>query len=104
MEQNVSETSSQAVTPLQANRLDRIANMIEQLQNDDRSQHLMSDIKEVFSVLEVAKLFGCSPETIRRAIRTGDLKAARIGKTYAISRIDVDAYYIKKGGQSLFKE
>jgi excisionase family DNA binding protein len=59
--------------------------------------------KTVFSVKEVAELLGVNEETIRRAIRNKNLKAAQFGgKHYKISRTDLSAYYRRLGGGSLF--
>jgi len=41
---------------------------------------------------EVAELLRVSSMTVYRLIKSGDLRAARIGKSYRISEDDVDAY------------
>ena len=43
-------------------------------------------------VEEVAKQLGVSPATVRGLIRTGELKAYRIGKQVRIAEEDVKAY------------
>ncbi len=69
-----------------------------------RTGNLMTEIKKIFTVEDVAKLFDCHVETIRRAIRNGDLAAAKIGRGLKISRDDLNAYWQLKGGQhKLFK-
>ena len=41
---------------------------------------------------EVAEMLRVSSMTVYRLIKSGDLRAARIGKSYRISEDDVDAY------------
>lgn len=41
---------------------------------------------------EVAELLRVSSMTVYRLIKSGELRAARIGKSYRISEADVDAY------------
>jgi excisionase family DNA binding protein len=41
---------------------------------------------------EVAELLRVSAMTVYRLIKSGELRAARIGKSYRISEDDVDAY------------
>ena len=41
---------------------------------------------------EVADLLRVSSMTVYRLIKSGELRAARIGKSYRISEDDVDAY------------
>ena len=51
---------------------------------------------ELFTVKEVAKMFKCDPQTIRRYINEGLLKAVRLKGEYRISREDIDAF-LEKG-------
>jgi excisionase family DNA binding protein len=60
--------------------------------------------KNVFTVEEVAELLGVHPETIRRAIKRKELKAAKIGKAWCISKLDLEGYYQSKGGGKLFAD
>jgi excisionase family DNA binding protein len=61
------------------------------------------DSKQVYSVRETAELLGVSQETIRRAIRSGRLKAAKFGgKDLRISRHDIAEFYRRQGGTQLF--
>lgn len=41
---------------------------------------------------EVADILGCSAESVRRAIKRGDLRAFVDGRLVRISRADLDAY------------
>ncbi|TDC25441.1 DNA-binding protein [Micromonospora sp. 15K316] len=45
----------------------------------------------MYSVEQVAELLGLHVRTVRGYIRTGRLRAARIGKQYRIARADLDA-------------
>ncbi|GAA4566531.1 helix-turn-helix domain-containing protein [Micromonospora coerulea] len=49
----------------------------------------MSD--DVYSVEQVADRLGLHPRTVRGYIRSGRLRAVRIGKQYRIARADLDA-------------
>lgn len=49
----------------------------------------MSD--DLYSVEQVAELLGLHVRTVRGYIRTGRLRAVRIGKQYRIARADLDA-------------
>ncbi|MEU5566312.1 helix-turn-helix domain-containing protein [Micromonospora musae] len=49
----------------------------------------MSD--DMYSVEQVAEVLGLHVRTVRGYIRTGRLRATRIGKQYRISRADLDA-------------
>lgn len=60
-------------------------------------------VKDIYSAKEAADFLGCHRETIRRAIRSGELKAAKIGKVFRISKEDLNEYYQAKGGGKLFK-
>lgn len=64
----------------------------------------MSDqlIKTTFTLAEAAALLSCHPETLRRAIRKGQLQAAKLGRGFRISRIDLEAFWTASGGGTLF--
>jgi len=49
-------------------------------------------MSEMFTVKEVAKLFKCNPETIRRYIKEGLLKAVRLKEEYRITQEEIDAF------------
>ena len=57
---------------------------------------------EVFSIPQVAALLKVHPETVRLAIRRGQLKAAKVGRAFRIARPDLEAYYKARGGGELF--
>jgi len=57
---------------------------------------------EVFTVPQVADLLKVHPETIRLAIRRGQLKAAKVGRSLRIARPDLESFYRAKGGGELF--
>ena len=59
--------------------------------------------KLTYSVAEAAALVGYAPETLRRAIRAGQLKAAGGGKgaEYRISSVELERWWrdVKNGGE-----
>jgi len=59
-----------------------------------------------FTVQEAAEILGYHPETVRRMIRDGRLKAARGagGRGSVISRADLEAFYRAQGGGDLFEK
>lgn len=58
--------------------------------------------KTVYTISEAAKLLNVCEETIRRRIRDGSLKAAKVGHEYRLSSQDLAQYYQTQGGGSLF--
>lgn len=58
--------------------------------------------KTTFTLAEAAKLLSCHPETLRRAIRKGELQAAKLGRGFRISRTDLQAFWTANGGGELF--
>jgi excisionase family DNA binding protein len=60
--------------------------------------------KATFTLVEAAALLSCHPDTLRRAIKAGKLKAAKIIKDYRISKTDLEEYYRNMGGGALFKD
>jgi excisionase family DNA binding protein len=59
--------------------------------------------QRAFSLKEVASILGVHPETIRRAVKAGKLKAAKIGKDYRIAKSELERYFQAMGGTSLFE-
>lgn len=60
--------------------------------------------QKAFSLSDLAVMIGCHRETLRRAIRDGKLKAAKIGKEWRVARCDVEDFYRAGGGGRLFDE
>lgn len=60
--------------------------------------------KQTYSVSDAADLFDVDPESVRRWIRSGDLKASKIGRGYRISRPDLREFYRSNGGGQLFDD
>ncbi len=66
--------------------------------------------KNAFTIKEAAERLACHPDTLRRAIKAGKLKAAKLGtdtgkgKGYRISRADLQEYYRSLGGGELFSQ
>jgi excisionase family DNA binding protein len=46
----------------------------------------------LFKVSEVAKAYNCSPDTVRKLIRSGDLPAVPVGSSYRVRESDLEAY------------
>ena len=59
-------------------------------------------LKTTFTLAEAANLLSCHPETLRRAIKDGTLKAAKLGREYRISRPDLQEFWSSRGGWDLF--
>jgi len=51
---------------------------------------------ELFTVREVAKIFKCNPQTVRRYIREGLLKAVTLKGEYRIRQEDLNAFLESK--------
>jgi len=58
--------------------------------------------KTTFTLAEAADLLSCHRETLRRAIRSGELRAAKLGRGLRISRFDLEAFWTASGGGDLF--
>lgn len=58
--------------------------------------------KTTFTLGEAADLLSCHRETLRRAIRAGHLRAAKLGRGFRISRYDLEAFWTASGGGDLF--
>jgi excisionase family DNA binding protein len=58
--------------------------------------------KATFTLAEAAALLSCHRETLRRAIKDGALRAARLGREYRVSRLDLEAFWTASGGGDLF--
>ena len=52
------------------------------------------------TVLEVADQLRVSTMTVYRLIKSGELRAARVGKSYRLSEEDIDAYLAKQYTQA----
>ena len=62
------------------------------------------ETQNVFSINEAAEVAGCHPNTLRRAIKRGDLKAAKVGgRAFKISKADLVRWYKKQGGGGAFR-
>ena len=60
--------------------------------------------QQAFSLKESATILGVHPDTLRRAIKAGKLRAAKIGKDYRIGKIELEKFFQAMGGGSLFEE
>lgn len=59
-------------------------------------------LKTTYTLIEAAELLSCHKETLRRAIVDGQLQAAKLGRGWRISRIDMEVFWTSKGGGELF--
>ncbi len=64
----------------------------------------MDKNKRTFTIEDAAELLSCHPETVRREIRNGRLKAAKVGRDYRISRLQLAGYWQAAGGGELLEE
>lgn len=60
--------------------------------------------KTTFTLAEAAEVLSCHKETLRRAIKSENLRAAKIGNEYRISRADLEDFWAKRGGGALFDD
>jgi excisionase family DNA binding protein len=58
--------------------------------------------QRALSLKDSASILGVHPDTIRRAIKTGKLKAAKIGRDYRIAKSELERYFKSMGGTILF--
>ena len=58
--------------------------------------------KELYSLLEAAALIGMNDQVLRRKLKAGEIRAAKMGREWRISRHDLDEYYQRRGGGRLF--
>ena len=49
-------------------------------------------MEQIFSVEEAAKVLQIAPNTMRRYVRTGKVRAAKLGKAYRITESDLMAF------------
>jgi excisionase family DNA binding protein len=70
---------------------------------EDIAEMVLNMGQPAYTLEDAAELLQCHPQTLRRAVKDGSLRAAKVGKNYVISRPDLEAYYQAKGGGQLFK-
>lgn len=63
---------------------------------------IVDPTKMTYSTQEAAEILGCHEETVRREIQKGNLRAAKLGRMFVISKSDLESFYQAKGGKSLF--
>lgn len=59
---------------------------------------------QTYSLAEVAALAGIGVETVRRAIRAGDLAALHLPRNYRVSRVELARWWASRGGGQLFDD
>ena len=56
-----------------------------------------------FSITEATKILGISRSTVMRALKSGELKAAKFAnRTYRISAVELQRYWKERGGGELW--
>lgn len=58
--------------------------------------------KTTYTLAEAAQLLLCHKETLRKAILDGTLQAAKLGRSYRVSRADLQKFWSECGGGELF--
>lgn len=61
------------------------------------------EVKDTYSIKEVAEILSVHSDTVRKRIRDGSLKSIKLGKDYRISRIELERFYEAEGGGKLFE-
>ncbi len=90
-------------------RLDEIARDHPELLGQSTQEQWEETLKDALASLDVltinqaAAVLNCHPDTIRKAIRTGKLKAGKVGRDYRISKRDLEIYWQAEGGEELFQ-
>jgi excisionase family DNA binding protein len=56
----------------------------------------------IYTIEEAAKVLSVHAETLRRAVRRGDLKAAYIANRFRISEAELERYWDSLGGGQLW--
>jgi len=51
---------------------------------------------EVFTLRQVARMLACHYETLRRAVRRGELQALQVGRVYRVTTTAVRAYVARR--------
>lgn len=60
--------------------------------------------QEAFKTDEAAKILGIHPERLRQLVRAGEIPAARLGKSWRISRVALADYFRRVGGGELWDD
>lgn len=57
----------------------------------------MSTMHDVLTVKEAAEFLRCSPDTVKRRARAGELPASKIGRAWRFRRADLDRWLAEGG-------
>lgn len=60
------------------------------------------EAQATYTLSEAAELLRCHPETVRRYVKSGKLRGAKIGKEYRFSKSDLEEFWAAQGGGALF--
>lgn len=61
-------------------------------QTENRTTTMGGDPKEIFDVRDVAEMFKCSREKIKRMARRGELPAFKFGKHWYVRKDDLERF------------
>lgn len=77
-----------------------LAEWLERLKEDD---DMTDEARAAWGLSEAAAMLGLHPQTLRRAIHAGELKALKLHKHYRVSRLELAAWWRERGGGELFE-
>lgn len=60
------------------------------------SEKTIDEVKNLYTVNDVAEMLNVNPDTVRMHIRRGALKATKFNNLYFIERCDVEAFLQKR--------
>lgn len=60
--------------------------------------------RAAYSLEEVGAMLGVHPQTVRRAIRKGELVAFQFARSYRVSRLELAKWWTSRGGGELFAD
>ena len=60
--------------------------------------------QEAFTTTEAAVVLNIHPERLRQLVRAGEIQAARLGKSWRISRVALADYFRRVGGGELWDD
>lgn len=80
-------------------RAGALAEWLERLKEGDG---MTDDGRAAWGLSEAAAMLGLHPQTLRRAIHAGELKALKLHKHYRVSRTELASWWRERGGGELF--
>ena len=65
---------------------------------------MTDETQAAYSLEQVGVILGVHPETVRRAIRAGELAAFKMHLHYRVSRLELAKWWRSRGGGELFAD